>query len=488
MRGTSFAPRCPNSLFQALKLACLLLLVSFPLHVWFTPLQYKAQAEAEYAYYGRVPTEVYPNMTFGALYLIGNHDGTRVRVYSLPGKTLLAEFTTNLLERQVVQLPNGSFFKVVSDRAVTTMLIGGSWAKMERQATPGATTFHLSVEGGYLGKDFIFTTVEVVSSELANLPERAYALEDTDVKVFDASGNTLKSFSLKANECESFNLPSFGTYRITSTGYVMVQTFSMGMYFGSICYYPAAQGGFVGTRFYGAGHYSEYTSADRRFAFMGAEDSKVAIIDLENAQKVADVSFTAGKNASLATNKLTRLNLAFKSDKPITLMFQPRQSPDRGDPRLRVEGGVTYAGLKAGQTGYFIVPDVCAEGYIFAYQETLVDVDDVRLRIQADSFVTVTSGLHKISADHNVLILVIQIPMYMTPEMVTVLGQLNFGVSVPSVQSMSLTYPNLTLKPIGEEGLPSTYIAVGVAIVVVIVFAGVVLRRRGRLRSSEARQ
>jgi len=461
--------------FKALALPCLLVLISLPSGLSSTPPLGKAQGEAEYAYYGRVPTDLYPNMTTASLHLIGNHPGTRVRVYSLPDKALLREFTVNPMERQVVQLPNGSFFKVASDKPVTTMLIGGSWEVNVTATVPGATTFHPSVDGGYVGKGFIFTTVEVVSTELANLPERVYALEDTDVKVFDVGGATLKSFSLKANKYASFILPSFGSYRVTSTGYIMVQTFSMGVYFGSICYYPAVEGGFIGTRFYGAGHFSQYTSADRWFAFMGAEDSKVAIIDLKNAQKVADVSFMAGKNASLPTNKLEPLNLAFESDKPITLMFQSRE----GGVPLFVEGGVTYAGLKAGQTGYFIVPGIRAEGYIFAYEETQIDVDDVKLRVPADGFVTLTTGLHKITADHNVLIQVVQLPLHVDDSL-TILDQLNFGVSVPSVQSMSATYPDVSLKPFGVDGLPLLYIGAGaVLVMVVVVVVALALRRRG---------
>jgi len=469
----------PVCLTMVLALSCLLVLIAFPLPALLTLPLGEAQAQAEYAYYGRVPADLYPNMTVGSLHLIGNHAGTRVRVYSLPDGGLLKEFTVDLMERQIVNLPNGSFFKVVSDRPLTTMLIGGYWASFASTLL-GANTFHPSVDGGYVGKEFIFTTVEIIPNEVRNLHERVYALEDAEVKVFDANG-TLKSFSLKANEFEWFILPSFGVYRITSTGYIMVQTFSMDVYNGGILYYPAVEGGFIGKRFYGAGHHTQYTSHLRWFAFMGAEDSKVTVIDLESAQKAADVTVEAGKVTSLTTEKLAVLNLAFESEKPITLMFQSRAGGVPGGTwgGGTVEGGVTYAGLKAGQTGYFRIPEVRAEGYIFAHKETIVDVDDVRLRVPADGFVTLTGGLHKVTTDQNVLIQVVQLRSYVEGG-VTVLDQLNFGVSVPSVQSMSITYPELRLKPIASEGLPLTYIAAGVAAVIVIVVVALALRRRGR--------
>jgi len=416
---------------------------------------------------------LYPNMTFGSLHLIGNHDDTKVRVYSLPDRTLLAGFTVNPMERQVVQLPNGSFFKVVNDKPVTAMLIGGSWENTTIDM-PGASTFHPSVDGGYVGKDFIFTTVEVFTEEL-NVPERVYALEDADVKVLDANGSTVKGFKLEANQAESFLLRSFDVYRVTSTGYIMVQTFNAGNGFGSILYYPAVEGGFIGTKFYGATHLGKHTRHERFYTFMAAEDSKVAVFDLDDARKAGDVTVSARNVTYIATKEFEYSNLGFESDKPMTMMFQSRDGKlsilAAGDPT--VEGGVAYAGLKAGQTGYFRVPDLRAEGYIFAYQETVLDVDDVRLRVPADGYVTLTSGLHKITADQNVLIEVIQLTTQSN-------GQLNFAASIPSVQSMSLTYPDLRLKPLTAEELPLTYIAAGVAVAVILVVSAVALRRRAR--------
>jgi len=419
---------------------------------------------------------LYPNMTFGSLHLIGNHDDTKVKVYSLPDKSLLREFTANLLERQVVELSNGSFFKVVSDKPVTAMLIGGNWENV----TAGVSTFHPSVEGGYVGKDFVLTTVESLIAHGANLPERVYALEDANVKVSNASGAVLKSFSLKANKVESLILPSLGLYRITSTGYIMVQTFNKGFLqvMAILSYYPAVEGGFVGRRFYGAAYYIAGAMV-RRLIFMSGEDSKVAVFDLEGPRKVMDASVPAGKTVSITTEKLPDENLAFETDKPITMMFQGAETVGGTD------GGVAYAGLKAGQTGYFLVPSVPVEGYIFAYEETVVDVDDVRLRVPADGFLTLTSGLHKITVDRNVLVQVIQLSSH-ADQGVTILDQFNFAVSIPSVQTMSITYPGLRLKPLGEE-LPSLYIGTGVAVVIAVALLVVGLRQRGKGNLQTAR-
>jgi len=53
----------------------------------------------------------------------------------------------------------------------------------------------------------------------------------------------------------------------------------------------------------------------------------------------------------------------------------------------------------------------------------------------------------------------------------------DWAVCVPSAESMSLTYPDLELKPVLGQELPLTYIAAGAVAVVVIIVAVVALRR-----------
>jgi len=158
-----------------------------------------AHAQEEYLYYGYIPREmwgVYDGIrthgewifdpetvtTRGLVVVIGNHDGTRVRVYTLPDGGLVQDSTLNRLERLTVTLLNGTFFKVLTSQPATVVLMAGR--AMER-GEAGASMFFTAVDGRYVGKEFVFIAVQ---GKTGGLPYRVYALEDSDVTITDLNG------------------------------------------------------------------------------------------------------------------------------------------------------------------------------------------------------------------------------------------------------------------------------------------------------------
>jgi len=57
-------------------------------------------------------------------------------------------------------------------------------------------------------------------------------------------------------------------------------------------------------------------------------------------------------------------------------------------------------------------------------------------------------------------------------------GLSTFGVTLPSVESLDVSNEGLKLRKVGEESLPWTYIAAGVAAAVVAVVLLMARRRR----------
>jgi len=458
-------------------------------------------ADAEYTYYGWIPRDIWDMAiavmaghdvgewmldvdsvrTYATAVVIGNHDSTSVRVYTLPDKSLVKEFTVNKLENVQVRLSNGTFFKAVSNKPVTVMLMGGRNVEAGTHLT---TTFLTSTDGSYAGKEFILLAVQ--SGQLPwgfpGLPYRLYALQDSDVSVQDAEGKVVASLKVSVNKVHEFSVTPSNIYRLTSTGYVMLQMFFLGWlypdrpwYPSGTCFYPAVKGGFAGTTFYGSGidpkGYVEVWGIFQppQFIASSVEESKLAILDIENRRKLADLTVPSMGDAAFE-GKVPYLIL--ESDKPVLALLRYI--------------GMSYAGLAAGQTSRVYVPAdgvFAGEAYIFTYKETVVTVDDVMTRLPPDGVMPLRAGFHKVSTTENILLQVANWPAP-SAERYSRLGKVpefmrlsDFAVCVPSVESLSITHGDLTVKPLLETGIPWMYIAAAV-VPILVVLAWLMMRRR----------
>jgi len=455
------------------------ILASLLLQGWlfgFSCFTYVSASPEEYTYYGYVPPRIWRvwNPTFwqgeprgilvgnesistrGILAITGNHDGTKVKVYTTPGMSLVQEYSMDKLDNVLVYLPNGTFFKVVSDKVVTVMLMGG--IRVEKAEATGSS-FMTSTEGGFVGREFIFLSLRGVKEYFIDtvppgFAYAVYALEDSDVTIYE-NGSRLTEFKLSANQVREVQLKTFYLYDVVSTGRIMVETF----FVERSLFFPSAQGGFLGTRFHGSGIAKEEVQTyDPRVRLVatGTDDLKMSVVNIDYRRKALDVDVSTGTGQAF---QVDALHLIAESNRPALLMH--RSDDDTG--------GVAFAGLKGGQTAYIQVPE--GESYIFSRVSTVVTIDDVQLRLPADGMATLTEGLHKVSADQDVVIQVVQMARNQGIE--------TFGACVPSAQAMGMTYEGLSLKPpLGEE-LPWMYIA-AVAVVAVVAIIVWQMRRRGK--------
>jgi len=439
----------------------------------------------QYTYYGYVPREIWAIeaavtagqdiieyridqtsvMSRALVVILGNHDGTSVKVYDLPQKALRADFTVNRLERVDVELPNGTFFKVVSSKPVTVILMehGGF-----------TTTFFTSTSGGYVGDEFVFMALQGATLPGTGPPFRVYALEDAEVTISDANGSEVSDFKLRANEVRELSFQPLGVYGLKASGKVMVQSFNLpgGWWASGLCYYPSAEGGFVGTRFYGSSFTEQWVgSIPTYFILTGLEDSSVTSADLEAKVKLAEHTVPAGSSLSLRWIKAP--HIAVESQKPIMLLMR--------------ESGIAFTGLKAGQTAYLYVPTetYTSEAYLFAADDATVLIDDVEMKVSPDTAISLREGLHTVRATANVLIQVVSWPVESTLHY-TYRGKVpsfirinDFGACIPSVQSLSMTYEDLRLKPVLGEELPWMYLGAAAVLAVVGVVVALRLRQRG---------
>jgi len=459
------------------RFRALAFLVLFAAAAGLSSMVYRsAVASEQLDYYGFVPSSItqvytsgyysYTNVTGqvrGIVAIVGIHDGTRVAVYTLPDRSLVRSLTVNRLEKAVVYLPNGTFFKATSDRPVSIILMGGLGIETGEAMI---STFFTSVEGGYVGEEFIFMDVEAktmtyqagVWAVLPGLPVRVYAVEDSDVTVWSANGTKLKEFKVPANGYQELSLQSMEAFRLLSTGAVMVQTFTTDR----SVFYPAVEGGFVGRLFYGTAPIKElwgasWTRAGFSYIATSAENAKIQLADLEFKKKVSDVDVSGGRNVSFP---ITVGHMSAQSDRPLLLMFKSDDNT----------GGMAIAGLAAGQEAYVYAPS--GETYVFAYKETVVLLDDVQVRLQADGILPIPEGAHKLSASENVII---EATNYVKGSSIA-----NFGQCLPSAQSLSLRNTDVKAKPVTEQGLPWMEIGAAAALMAVVAALLVVKTRRRR--------
>lgn len=377
--------------------------------VGFLPVR----AQGSSTYYGHVPADLWSLdeivigqdvvgysiaegsiRTNAVLLIVGDADGTSVQVYTLPDGRLLTEFQVDQLENETVFVPNGTFFKVVSDKPVQVEYLGTSSGE---QLT---TTFFTSTTGGYVGKEFIIQGVQTryIPGDFPGMIYRIYALQDSQVTVTDAAGNQVFSRQIKLNKFDQVSLAPLVVYRIASTGYIMVESFFLGWGWSpsGTAYYPSATGSFLGKNFYGSGidpgiHVETWASFPRPvFVLTAMVNAKLSILDIDAKVKHGDREIAATSNL---TEHIRVGQMAVESDQPVMLMLR--------------NFGMSYTGLAAGQNAYVYIPTdgvYTGEAYLFAYRETTVTVDDVQSRLKADDYIPLTSGYHRISASENVVI------------------------------------------------------------------------------------
>ncbi len=445
----------------------------------------------QYTYYGVVPAKIHRmelddmnNLSSGWLLvngtegssglvaIIASEGNTNVQVYSLPDGRLVSQANLNSMEKHYALFPNGSIFKVTSDRVVSVALLSGGIPASNASEGPLPSTYYTATDGAYVGRKFVF-----IASQLGGTPYIIFALENSRVTVTGEDGSQ-NVYTLQPNSFQRLMLKPFRAYKVESTGAIMIQCGAIGGRYDARRSYavPSAEGGFVGKVFY-SGSTTDWDSVEGYgFQISATSDAKVSVWNLETKQKLEEVAVKGGGSIGV---KPKAEAFIMQSDKPVTVTFIHNGSIRR----LLLEmygaygSGVAYIGVKANEeTAFFLPTESNVEAYVFASELTKVTIDDVSRPIQPHTYFALTHpGSHKIVTDKNVIIQVLHWPS--TPPN----QGIQFGGSViPSVQTVNVV-PQVTLTPLGE-GFPWLYVAIGAAAAVAAAVGYMVVRGRAKTR------
>jgi hypothetical protein len=458
------------------------------------------QCSEEFVYYGVVPGRIHHaepreesggviNMTAGfeidpdsvasyaLISLVAAQDDTNVKVYTLEDDTWAfhAELNLNMMEKRFISLPNGTIFKVGSNHLVSAMLLGEGDPNISKGSGPTPSTFYPSMDGCYVGKEFVFVTSQWVFGS----PYTILALEDAEVTV--AREDDVKtSFTLKANAYKELQLEPFSAYRVESTGNIMIQSGGPGDQYTArrSFFVPTAKGGFLGEVFYSISTTDWDPTEDYGFRISALEDARAAIWDVQSELKIQEFEVEGGGGVVV---KPKAQEIMMESDNPVTFSFVHNGSLEMTH-GWGYGAGVTYMGLRPNEEALIYLPlKSRVEAYVFAYEDTLVKIDGIPMPIKADSFFLLTlPGNRRITPDKNVVIQTIHWPL-----IPSIQGIASFGVVVPCIQTVDVV-PNVKLTPLeAGQGFPTTYVIVGVAAVITIAGSALVAvrRRAKRIRS-----
>jgi len=172
--------------------------VSVMLLLAFSPfITAPAQSVEEHVYYGVIPSRLYlyrpyrtthgsvdisrgwylnegTVKTSGFIAIIGSEEKTHVKVYVMPEGEIVSEASLGLMEKHFVSLPNGTVFKVISDKPVTVLVFSGEPPQPDAFEGITPVTFYPSVDGGLRGKEIrLHGIAGLIGSALSYLRVRA---------------------------------------------------------------------------------------------------------------------------------------------------------------------------------------------------------------------------------------------------------------------------------------------------------------------------
>jgi len=172
------------------KAACLILL-SFILLLSSTLLiQTSSKPEEAHVYYGYAPLGTTPSPTWvfdevidkktivknltgltqvEFLDVIGFEDDTHVELWDIVTGQKTNSTVLRKLEKETFMIKMGTYFKVVSDKRVGVYLWGGA-----NYYGLGATTFYPALDGGFVGRKFVF--LSSTTNDLYNVYRRGVQL------------------------------------------------------------------------------------------------------------------------------------------------------------------------------------------------------------------------------------------------------------------------------------------------------------------------
>ena len=437
----------------------------------------------EWVYYGFVPrinyTLGYASSLNNATWLsiIGYNDSTQVSIYDITeGKNEIIEsFSINRLESHTLQISSleanfsaEQYFKVVSNNPIGVFMYGGINYIGENSETWGVSLFYPSTDGGFAGKEFIFLSAQSASLiRRKGLDYVVFGIDESDVKVEDAKGNVIMTKHVAANSSKRIPLHPSRIYRITSTGRIMVSTWSPS----TLTVLPSPMGGYMGTFFFANPDVTErpYHGSAIILAVAQEKPSKIQIIDMSTGSKVKEKQissrgmwFISREEADLTGKKVKVTGSApllvyagatsITSDLPDTIDF--------------LSHGIFFIGIHPDTPTTLYIP---SRGIIFSPDSNAeVKVNGIPFRIKKGSYKDIPVGKVTLNSNATLIVEVIS-----NPETVDYMKC--FGSYLPSSRTIEITYPPPKAEKPSEGGFniilyAGVAAAVAIAAVAVIVF------------------
>jgi hypothetical protein len=476
----------------------ILLVCNFSLFFFLTNV-HEVYAQEKYDYFGYVPAKMYQyNLTDGSnvnsdwrldtnstgtanivkaglVAVVGIVDGTHVKVYSMDNGSLVTA-TINSMQKYYAVFKNGTFFRVETDKLASVYLLNyESVPAGNATSGPLPDSFYQSTSGTYVGKEFIL----LGSGNGYTVGYAIFALENAEVTE-TRNDSIQQQYKIPVNTWKEMLWQPFFTYKIVSTGYIMIQSGRPVDIWGDArsFFLPSAEGGFVGNTFYSWSQPSWDPIEHYGFRASAAQDAKITVLNIETKQQILTTNIQAGSGVSF---KPSANAIVVQSDKPVTLEYLHNgsiaNSQGHNGTFDAYGSGVAYLGVKPNEdTPFYLPADSSVEAYIFASEDTDITLDwTLNWTIQADTYYSLSSpGTHIIRANKNVVVETLNWPG--TPPYQ---GLVYNGVQIPSVQTVDMVV-DVTLTPLGE-GFPIMYVVIGAAAAGIgVIVAFIFMRGRGK--------
>ncbi|MCX8171388.1 MAG: hypothetical protein N3E47_05395 [Candidatus Bathyarchaeota archaeon] len=419
-----------------------LLLLTILLTVILPPVY----AEEEHVYYGYVPVgtdagdpNMYPQrrnieeLINGVIYnytppegtaildIIATEDNTYVEVWDILAKERIGSATLNALEKYTLFVKFGTFFKVVANKRVSVLQSGGY---LEYEVC-GDTTFYPADDFGFIGKRFTFTPTSFPNAYITYRYGSNFicaALEDTEVILYDSTGEEVMRFSLRQGESLAYNRgrlinrrdkgsPTHGggssiIFRAVSTGLISVRSATQR----SFLAVPAVTGGWVGKLFFTPILLAvDEPGAEQVLIIVPIEPGTVSIYD-GKMNLLAEKSFTQDDINNkvfwfYSFGKPSQTAAIIKSTCKITVLegstYIPPEIEERTIEPEDLGSNIAYMGARANEETRFYTPSTAI---IFAPEDLTITVNGETKSLKKDDFIILDRGVHSIKASHEVII------------------------------------------------------------------------------------
>jgi len=419
---------------------------------------------------------------YSLLDITGLEDDTGVGIWDIYANQKLNSTIVGKLERQTFFIHHGTYFKIVADHRVAAMLAGGQMLYNQYEIS-GTSTFYPSVEGGFRGREFIFTAAPASSPAAGLTSAIGYnfflmALEDADWHLEDRVNKWSTDESTNQRGIRMILLQSrinhlgyhLGVgndvvFHLTSSGDVMVSCAALNDFVAV----PAIMGGYVGKLFYAPVHLTREEPGNRTaiFIVMPLEPGKVTVYS-RALDIIAERTFTSQDVADMAywfhDLGAGKFELIVKSEGDITFMVGQTQGGTTID---WLGDDIAVMGANPNQEIRFYAPTMAI---LFASQETTVTIDGrPPSMMPRDGFAFLDSGPHSVKADGSIIVEILAVGS----------GWDDWGSYLIAPSDIARTYT----EPKGFMARAqdySTYIAMAVIVVIVVVAAAVLLPRHRR--------